>query len=155
MECFENASKLGCPKADFYIGTAFSNAYSIDHLRKSAEAGDPDGQSRYGFCLKNGFLVNKDVGKAMFYFKQAADNGNVEAEFEYGHEKYENGSTEEEKKEGIEYLRKSAEKLFPDAIYMCSKIYKDINPEDSRKFFNFAIEKGSKLAMIDQVLNGF
>ena len=55
--------------------------------------------------------------------------------------------------EGIEYLKKSAEKLFPDAIYMYSKICSKTNPEDSKKFLEFAIEKGSQLALKEKESN--
>lgn len=83
----------------------------------------------------------------MNYFKLAADQGHAEASYEYGKEKYNNSLTKEE---GIEYIKKSAELLFPDALYMYSKIIKDINAEDSKKFSEFAIEKGSKLALNEQ-----
>lgn len=150
---FEKASQLGCPKADFYIGSSIISSHGVDRLKKSAKSGDPDGQNRYAKYLKEGVLIAKNEQKAMHYYKLAADQGQEEASFEYGREKYEKGLTKEEKMEGIEYLKKSAEKLFPDAIYMYSKICSKTNPEDSKKFLEFAIEKGSQLALKEKESN--
>ena len=143
IELFEKASKLGCPKADFYIGYSIINEYGVEHLRKSADSNDPDGQNRYAHYLKNGILVIKDVQKAMYYYKLAADQGHAEAAYEYGRARYASGFIDE----GIEYLKKSAEKFFPDAIFLYSKVARDLSPEDAQKFINFAIEKGSKEAL--------
>ncbi|KAK8837523.1 choline dehydrogenase 6 [Tritrichomonas musculus] len=155
MKMFKQASSsdTGCPKADYYIGLYYKNDFGAYYLKKSAEAGDPDGMNRYAMYLKNGFLVGKDTQKAMEYFKNAADKGQEEAAYEYGREKYENGTSEKEKNEGISYLKKSAEKLFPNALYLYSKIIKDTNPYDSKKLFEFSIEKGSKLATLEQEMN--
>lgn len=86
----------------------------------------------------------------MEYYKLAADKGNAEASFEYGRAKYEESLTNDEKEEGLEYIKKSAEALFPDAVYMYSKICKGLNNEDSDKFLKFAIEKGSQLALNEE-----
>lgn len=146
MELFEKASKIGCPKADYYIGFSILNEYGVDHLKKSAEEKDPDGLTLYAHYLKNGKLVAKDVQKAMTYYKLAADKGNPEAAFEYGHDRIENGFVDE----GIEYLKKSAEKLFPDALYLYSKMSKKLSDEDSKKFIDFALKQGSNLAKRDK-----
>ncbi|KAK8837464.1 choline dehydrogenase 6 [Tritrichomonas musculus] len=153
IDLFKQASALGCPKADYYLGSYYRNCDGAKHLENSAKMGDPDGMNLYAFNLMNGFLTNKDPEKAMEYFKKAADKGHAEAAYEYGRRKYQFGTTENDKNEGISYLKMSAEKMFPDALYVYSKVIKDTNPYDSKKFYDFSIEKGSQLAMNEQEKN--
>lgn len=47
-------------------------------------------------------------------------------------------------------MKKSADKLFPDAIYYYSKVISETNPFDSLKFYEYSLEKGSKLAIKEE-----
>ena len=148
---FTNASDIGCPKADYYLGCYYQKFgelnQAIFYYQKSANSGDSDGQNSYGDCFMFGIGVQKDIKEAIKYYKLAAEQGNMIAEYNYGREIYLNPHSENQKNEGIDYLRKAAEKQFPDAMYLYSKAIKNKNQIESRKYFNMSIEKGSELAI--------
>ena len=146
LKLFEEASKMGSLKADYYIGKHYKNEYGAGFLKKAADAGDLDCQNCYANYLLNGIGVEKNYVNAMKYFKMAADQGHAEASFEYGKNVFDRAQSEDEKKKGILYIKNAAQKLFPDAIFMYSKIIQKTNPFDSKKFLEYSLEKGSKLA---------
>lgn len=144
------------PKADFYIGLYYKKGFGdmqtnqvncAKFFKKSADAGDPDGQIGYGDCLKYGIGVGQNTDEAIHYYKLAADQDNENGEFHYGWELYSKNGNEQEKKEAIAYLKKSAEKLFPDGMYAYSKTIKQTNPDEAKKLFDLSIEKGSEMAI--------
>ena len=76
------------PKAQYYIGLAHDNGHylkeekklALYYILKSAEEGLADGQFFVGNCYRSGTLaVKKDLEKAEYWLKKAAEQGNVEA----------------------------------------------------------------------------
>lgn len=51
-EKIDQASKLGCIKADYYIDVYNINSNGVKHLKKAADLGDPDAQ-------KHSFHIHK------------------------------------------------------------------------------------------------
>ncbi|KAK8843308.1 hypothetical protein M9Y10_025163 [Tritrichomonas musculus] len=155
FDFFKRASDLGSPKADFYLGSFYQNGYgnvtknsiySAIYFRRSAEKNDPDGQNGYANCLKNGFGVKKNIDKALQMYKLAADAGNNEAAFNYGRELYLKSSDELEVQRSIPYLRKGAEVMIPDALYLYSMAIKKYDPKESKLCLEMSIQRGSKMA---------
>lgn len=156
LECFKHASFIGSPKADFYIGKFHENGYGCVEVnltsasncyRISAQYGDPDGLNAYANCLMNGIGTSKNEGKAFQVLKYAVDKGNTEAAYNLGIELLKRAESKEKIDEAVSYIKKAAEKLYPDALFKYSTIIKDQNPEDAEKYRKFAIEKGSELAL--------
>lgn len=83
MEYFDQASKLGCIKADYYIDVYNINSNGVKLLKKAADLGDPDAQKHYANYLKHGIIVTRNKGKTINYYKLAEDQGEKEAVFEY------------------------------------------------------------------------
>ena len=64
--------------------TAPSKPSRIEELESAANAGDPSAQFQLGRALINGEVVQKDVEKAIFWFRKAAATGFADAQAELG-----------------------------------------------------------------------
>ena len=73
-------------------------------LRAGAEKGDTDAMVMLAYCLENAKGVKKDRNEARKWYKKAADAGNALAQAMYGIDRL-----EVSEKEGIAYLKKSAD----------------------------------------------
>ena len=73
-------------------------------FRAGAENGDTDAMVMLAYCLENAKGVKKDLNESKNWYKKAADAGNALAQAMYGIDRL-----EVSEKEGIAYLKKSAD----------------------------------------------
>jgi TPR repeat protein len=52
-------------------------------VKKAADQGSAKGQYQYGWCLENGRGVNKDIRKAIDFYRTAAEQGNPSGKTAY------------------------------------------------------------------------
>jgi SEL1 protein len=64
------------------------NDTAHEFFKKAAELGNPVGQSGLGMIYLQGKGVEKDYGKALKYFTQAADQGWVDGQLQLGNMYY-------------------------------------------------------------------
>lgn len=64
--------------------TVSDKSTSFDDILVDLIADDADSQFKLGACYCYGNGVEQDYGKAVFWFKKAAEQGNAEAQYELG-----------------------------------------------------------------------
>ena len=73
-----------------YIKENYSRAF--EYLTKAAELGDTRGHFRLACLYQEGKGVQKDVGKMIYHFEEAAIAGHPDARYLLGEHEYENGN---------------------------------------------------------------
>jgi TPR repeat protein len=86
---------------------------AYEHFYTLAAEGDTSSQLNIGNMLLNGVGSEKNVDKAYEWYKKAADNADSEAQYIYGRYCIERGKDNE----GIEYLVRSGDGGYADAVY--------------------------------------
>lgn len=129
----KEASKMGYIPAIYSMGigyrenkngvkTNIKRAY--ESFQKCAEAEYHPGEYQFAYMIENGIGCQKDVDKAIKYYKRAADGGEAKAMFNLGliydkNKKYHN--TEQ----AIKYYQEAADKGIKEAFFNLGMIYKD------------------------------
>lgn len=98
-------------------------AVSIKYIKISANKGIPEAQVEYGKILLEGNQESakplaKNEVEAAFYFRLAADKGNIDGQYWYGRCLYYGIGVEQNYNNAAKYLRESANKGNRDAQYM-------------------------------------
>ncbi|EAY02717.1 hypothetical protein TVAG_440960 [Trichomonas vaginalis G3] len=133
MMMIKEASKMGYIPAIYSMGigyrenkngvkTNIKRAY--ESFQKCAEAEYHPGEYQFAYMIENGIGCQKDVDKAIKYYKRAADGGEAKAMFNLGliydkNKKYHN--TEQ----AIKYYQEAADKGIKEAFFNLGMIYKD------------------------------
>lgn len=165
LEYFTKAAHDECPEAYFNIGSLTRNARTqesdfsqakvwFDHARqlfvKESEKGDVDAQCNLGLLYKSlasGFF---NTDKAIHLFRQAAEQGHAEAQYQLGYclswysgRKHEKGLEWSKKhQEALEWFSLAAEQGHPDAQLAAWESPASKKREDPR-YLNWLIEAGS------------
>ena len=96
---------------DHYDDGDYKKAYSL--FLELASDGDEDSQMVIASMLCTGTKIDKNLDEAYYWYKKAADNGEVEACYIYAYYCLEEGQNEE----GTIYLQKAVDENYIDAIY--------------------------------------
>ena len=100
--------------------------------------------------------LRKNSNDAIYWYKKAADSGNVDAQFRLSEIYWEGIGTAVDKDQGIIYLRKAANQLHPDALYTLAHHYHvddyfsslplSKRVETARGLYQRAVNAGNKAA---------
>ena len=142
-----------------------NNRY-IFYLEKAAMSGYAVAQEELGELYLNGseqYSIEQNMTKAFELFKQAAENGNIEAQCQLGNCYYFGNGILEDKEKAYEYYRLSAENGNDIAQCMLGRgyLYGDIGTIDYKMAFDWymaAAAQGSSFAygrLGDMYYNGF
>lgn len=110
----EKAANQGDALGEFIMGDYSRTVKGIgdpfDWYSKSAKKNNRFGQLRLGMAYKEGFIVTSSTTLAKFWLKKSAEQGVLDAQYELAciliNSSY---STEEEKEEGLEWMKKAAD----------------------------------------------
>ena len=97
-------------------------------FREAAEKGNTDAMIMYGVCLGEGRGVEKDMAESYRWVRKAADAGDANAQALYGADRVEN----EDEKEGLKYLKKSADQGNLLGLFALGMTYLDKDGEESK-----------------------
>jgi len=117
-------------------------------LREKAEAGDPEFQTQVGKCyLWNEGGIEENDDEAIKWFKLAAKQGYVEAQYLLGETFYMGYGHETDYKKAVEWYRQSSEQGFALATYMLALCYKhgqgvEQNNDKSIELYTLSAEQG-------------
>lgn len=118
----------------------------IKALKQKAEKGDAMSQLNLGAAYDHGMGVERDVDKAVEWYKKAADQGLAEAQFNLAHILV----AEDISAVGAaEYMLKAAKQGMPDAQYLMGVTFAEgigVEPdeEQAKVWLNRAIAQGQK-----------
>lgn len=121
------------------------------YLRKAADLGHPDAINDMGFMYLNGYIVEKDINKAINYFKSAADAGYVDAYSNLGIIYYWKEYGLKDRRKAAEYWRRGAELGTPDCQYYYGYILKKghgvkKDKQEAIRWYKLAAQNGSEEA---------
>lgn len=121
--------------------------------KTAAEQGDDKAQVKYGYCWQKGFGIQKSDEEALKWFMKAAKLGNAEGmcrvgilflgitrSFEIENQENEFSLSEgtdtggDERQQGIDWLKKSAELNYPGAPYYLGVFYKECERNEGEAF---------------------
>ena len=116
LELYQKASEMGMGEATYSIGAYYINECQdmekgIAYCEKAAEQGFALAASILAQIHEEGMGVEKDIEKAMVYFKRAAELGDAHCQLKYGLYLYVQGN-----KEGARWMIKSANQKYPAAL---------------------------------------
>ncbi|KAA6182479.1 protein kinase [Thiohalocapsa marina] len=140
VKWYLKAAEQGHPIAQFNLaqmyehgeGTPKSQA-DADHWYKQsllsfktlAAEGNASAENMVGEMYLEGLGVNKDVGKALQWFRKAADKGSPEAQLNIGYI-YDLGLVGvEDDLEAVRWYRKAADQEYPEAENMLGRMYQE------------------------------
>lgn len=119
----------GHPEAEYNLGLCYLGGTEEDKKKafgcfeKAAES-DERAKNSLGVCFKNGIGTDRNEDKAVKLFKEAADLGYAEAQFNYAYCRYMGiGSQERNEEEAGEYFRLSADKIAGSQFFVGGYFY--------------------------------
>lgn len=120
-------------------------------LLRMAEDGDPDAAYAMGRLLLDGGVMEKDVSKALSFFRAAAGSGNGYAMYQIGKHSMTGEGAAKDAKEALRWFTAAAERGNAAAQYALGKLYlageyapKD--PEAAREWFARSAKQGNQYA---------
>ncbi len=90
----------------------------VEWLKKSADAGCPDGQYALGMAYQRGTGLPQDKAEALRLFQLAADQGNTEAMLKASRMLVAGDGCEKQEAKGLELLKRAADEMDPTAIFL-------------------------------------
>ena len=123
LELYHTASDLGLGIATYSIGAYYFNeCHDIEtgmvYCEKAAEQGFAFAASILEQIYEEGMGVEKDIDKAMSYMKRAAELGDANCQLKYGML-----LCRTDRKQGIEWMIKSANQKNPAALFIVGREY--------------------------------
>jgi len=117
----------------------------LQAMRSQAEHGDAWAQLNLGAAYDNGIGTKRDVDKAIFWYRKAAEQGLAEAQFNLAHILVDEDISA---REAAEWMAKAADQGMVEAQYLMGVIYAEgigVARDDSeaRRWLQLAIDKGS------------
>lgn len=119
-------AKDGDPEAQAWLGDALMESpdterEGLEWLRKSAEAGCPDGQYALGLACEQGKGLPRDKAEALRLFRLAAEQGQTEAMMEAGRMLVSGDGCEKNEDEGFGLIERAAEEMEPKAVLLMGR----------------------------------
>ena len=131
LQTYRAKAEKGDASAQFFVGAAFENGYSVERdpkvavewYRKAAKQGHPGAQAFLGWALQNGQGVEKNLAEAFSWYRKAAEQGNPEAQQNLGRCLFYGDGCKKNEQEGVSWYRKAAEQGEPGAMFNLGKCY--------------------------------
>ena len=122
-KAIKDMAEDGDPEAQTWLGTSLMNTpgkepEGVEWLKKSADAGCPEGQFAFGLACERGKGLPQDKAEALRLFRLAADQGHTEAMLKACRMLISGEGCERQEAAGIELLVKAAEEMHPKAVYL-------------------------------------
>lgn len=116
-------AKDGAPEAQAWFGDALMESpdterEGLEWLKKSADAGCPDGQYALGLAYERGKGLPRDKAEALRLFRLAADQGHTGAMLKASRMLITGEGCERQEAVGLELMRKAADEMDPTAIHL-------------------------------------
>lgn len=116
-------AKDGAPEAQAWIGDALMESpdterEGLEWLKKSADAGCPDGQYALGLAYERGKGLPRDKAEALRLFRLAADQGHTGAMLKASRMLITGEGCERQEAVGLELMRTAADEMEPTAIHL-------------------------------------
>ena len=96
---------------------------NIAGLKQKAEQGDAHAQYNLGVCYDKGYGVEKDLRKAVKWFRKSAEQGDAKAQYNLGYCYAYGDGVEKNLREAVKWYRKSAEQGLKEAQYNLALCY--------------------------------
>lgn len=132
----------------------FSNITHADVSEKNLSVSKTDAEQKYelGMMYSSGLGGEKDDKKAFFWFFQAAQQGNVDAQLRLGMIYILGSGVPKDDKKAFEWIHKAAEQNNDDAQYFLGSMYQSGEgvAKDQRKaleWFNKSAQQGNEKAI--------
>lgn len=119
-------AKDGDPEAQAWLGSELlekpdTEQEGVEWLRKSAEAGCPEGQYALGLACERGTGLPRDKAEALRLFRLAADQGQTGAMMEAGRMLVSGDGCEKDDAEGFGMIERAAEEMEPKAVLLMGR----------------------------------
>lgn len=148
---------LGYTYAYGYLGVVPNTTKGIELIKASVEENSSLGMRYMGHLYSNNKITTNDVdgynGDAIYWYRKAAEAGNVDAMYDIGWELSKNYSWDKEKlAEAVQWYQRAADQGFADAMAGLGFMYSDgkgVAKSDEKAFewFKKGAEAGSDWAM--------
>ena len=132
----------------------FTNISHADVSEKNYSVSNTDAEKKYelGMMYSSGLGGEKDDKKAFFWFSQAAQQGNVDAQLRLGMIYILGSGIPKDDKKAFEWINKAAEKNNADAQYFLGSMYQSGEgvAKDKRKaleWLNKSAQQGNEKAI--------
>lgn len=114
-------------------------------IRYAAEKGNQHAQLRLGAIYFAGEGLKTDRKKGCVWFQKSADQGNAQAQFNYG---YSLMTDHKNDVDGSKYIKQSADQGYSNAEFRLGKYYETHkNLKDAKKYYERAAAKGHETAL--------
>lgn len=158
VKWYNRAAELGDIHLKYKVGAVLlqskdrSTADSADAVRwltEAANAGNPKANYALALAFEDGLGVQKDKTKAIAYYKAAAENGHVDAQYHYG--QFLESQDNSDKQEVFEWYHKAATRNHVEALYRVGLAYETgegvgKNPAEAIKWYRNAAGRGQAQA---------
>ena len=113
----------GDPQAQAWLGSNLlekpdTERKGVEWLRKSADAGCPDGQYALGLAYERGKGLPQNKAEALLLFRLAADQGHTGAMLKASRMLITGEGCERQEAAGLKLMRKAADEMDPTAIHL-------------------------------------
>lgn len=121
-------------------------AFNVEDITKKAEGGDSEAQFILGNAYHDGYKVEKDEKKAIYWFNLAAVQQHPKALYTLGTFHYDGHILDKDNKIALSYLEQASKYKFPNAADKLGDIYyNDIQLKDNKlsiQWYKKAINEG-------------
>ena len=132
----------------------FTNISHAEVSEKNHSVSKTDAERKYelGMMYSNGLGTDKDDKKAFFWFYQAAQQGNVDAQLRLGMIYILGSGIPKDDKKAFEWINKAAEQNNADAQYFLGSMYQSgegvaKNKRKALEWFNKSAQQGNEKAI--------
>ena len=125
-KAMEDLAKDGDPEAQAWLGAALTGSpgkerEGIEWLKKSAEAGCPEGQFALGLAYERGKGLRQDKAEALRLYRLAAEQGYARAMLEAGRMLATGDGCHKDEAEGFGLVEGAAEEMEPMAVLLMGR----------------------------------
>ena len=125
-KAMEDLAKDGDPEAQAWLGAALMGSSGkeregVEWLRKSADAGCPDGQYALGLACEQGKGLPQDKTEALRLYRLAAEQGYARAMLEAGRMLATGDGCDKDEAEGFGLVEGAAEEMEPMAVLLMGR----------------------------------
>ena len=106
-------------------------------MELAANHGDDDAKNNLGIYYQNGIGVERDLAKAIRYFREAAENGNFQAQFSLGLTYFSGNGVPQDYAVAVEWFEKAAAQNEPDSqyhLYLCYSQGLGVEQDEDKAF---------------------
>ena len=151
---FENAKNNGIEKSDKYLNLLDQKSADNPELTATLNEGEAESLNKQGIKLRDGIGVEIDKEEAARLFKQAADDGNAQASFNYAQMHDAGDGVPVDHEEAAKYYKIAADQGNKDGMLHIGKMLRSgtgVPPdkEEAARYMKMAADEGVVEAMFE------